>query len=252
MDLIYLIIFLIVFIYALAITFLYARKIKPEVIQNEEIVLVDTSALIDGRIKEIAKTGFVSGTLLVAKFILDELQAVSDSSNHVKRQKGRRGIKILRELQESSLFDVKIIEDPVPDVKEVDDKLVHIAKKRGATILTVDYNLNRIADVQGVHTLNVNELANSIKPAVVPGEQVEVKIVQKGKERDQGVGYLEDGTMIVVERGQRFHNKMVKAIVSRILQTDAGLMIFATPENFKQKTKKSFLSRFDPRQDNRR
>ncbi|GAG99772.1 unnamed protein product, partial [marine sediment metagenome] len=223
MDFIYLIIFLIVFIYALVITYLFARKIKPEIIQNEEIVLVDTSALIDGRIKEIAKTGFVSGTLLVGKFILDELQAVSDSNNHVKRQKGRRGIRILRELQKSSLFDVKIIEDPVPDVKEVDDKLIHVAKKRGATIMTVDYNLNRIADIQGVHTLNVNELANSIKPAVVPGEKVEVKIVQKGKERDQGVGYLEDGTMIVVESGQKFHNKQVKAIVSRILQTDAGL-----------------------------
>ncbi len=239
MDLIYLIIFLVVFIYALMITYLFARKSRPYIIQNEEIVLVDTSVLIDGRIKEIAKTGFVSGTLLVPKFILDELQNVSDSENHVKRQKGRRGMRILRELQKNPLFDVKIISDPVPEVEEVDDKLIHIAKKREAKIMTVDYNLNRIADIQGVHTLNVNELANSIKPAVVPGEQIEVKIVQRGKERDQGVGYLDDGTMIVVEGGQRFLGRPVKAVASRILQTDAGLMIFAKARNFKTRDNKA-------------
>jgi len=235
MDFIYLVIFLVVFVYGLTITYLFARKSRPYVVQNEEIVLVDTSVLIDGRIKEIAKTGFVSGTLLVPKFILDELQGVSDSRNHVKRQKGRRGMKILRELQRNPFFEVKIVNDPVPEIKEVDDKLVHIAKRRHAKIMTVDYNLNRIADIQGVHTLNVNELANSIKPAVVPGEKVEVKIVQKGKEKGQGVGYLEDGTMIIVEGGQRFLGRNVKAIASRILQTDAGLMIFAKPENFKSK-----------------
>ena len=227
MDLIYLVIFLVVFIYALAITYLFAKKTQPRVIQNEEIVLVDTSVLIDGRIKEIAKTGFVSGTLLVPKFILDELQNVSDSQDHIRRQKGRRGMKILKQLQKEPLFDVKIIEDPVPEVEEVDDKLIHIAQKRDAKIMTVDFNLNRIADIQGVHTLNVNELANSVKPAVVPGDNIEVKIVQRGKERDQGVGYLDDGTMIVVEQGRQLMGRRAKAVVSRILQTDAGLMIFA-------------------------
>jgi uncharacterized protein YacL len=225
----YLIIFLIVFIYALAITFFYARKSRPNVIRNKEIVVVDTSVLIDARISEIAKTGFVSGTLIVPKFVLDELQGISDSKNHVRRQKGRRGIKILKELQKNPLFKVDITSDPYPDIDEVDDKIVQLAKDKKAKIMTVDYNLNRIADIQGVHTLNVNELANSIKPAVIPGEKVKIKVVQKGKERNQGVGYLDDGTMIVVESGRKFLNKKVSVEVSRILQTDAGLMIFARP-----------------------
>ncbi len=233
MELIYLIIFLIVFIYALTITYLFARKTKPEIIQNEEIVVVDTSVLIDGRIKDISQTGFISGTLIVPKFVLDELQNVSDSSDHVRRQKGRRGMKILKNLQKNPFFEVKIIEDSVPEIEEVDSKLVKIAKRKEAKLLTVDYNLNKIADVQGVHTLNINELANSVKPSVIPGEKVEVKIVQPGKEKNQGVGYLDDGTMIVVENGKKFMNREVQAEVSRVLQTEAGLMIFAKPKKFK-------------------
>jgi uncharacterized protein YacL len=225
-----LIIFLIVFIYALVVTFFYARKTKPNIIRNEEKVVVDTSVLIDGRIEEIARTGFVSGTLIVPKPVLDELQGISDSKNHVRRQKGRRGIEILKRLQKNPLFEVKITEDRFPETEEVDDKLVKFANEEQAKIMTVDYNLNRVAEIQGVHTLNVNELANATKPAVIPGEKVEVKIVQRGKEKGQGVGYLEDGTMIVVEEGLKFKGRKVKAEVSRILQTDAGLMIFAKPK----------------------
>lgn len=227
MTLIYLIIFLIVFIYGLIITYCYAKKSQPNVIRNEERVVVDTSVLIDGRIDNIAKTGFVSGTLIVPKFVLDELQGISDSKNHVRRQKGRRGIKILKNLQKNPMFEVQIISDPYPEIKEVDNKIVELAKERQAKIMTVDYNLNRIADVQGVHSLNINELANSIKPAVIPGEKLAIKVIQKGKERDQGVGYLDDGTMIIVEKGQRYLNRKVTVEISRILQTDAGLMIFA-------------------------
>lgn len=229
MDVFYLFIFLIVFIYALTITFLYARKTKPNVIRNEEIVVVDTSVLIDGRIEDIAKTGFVSGTLLILKPVLDELQGISDSKSHVRRQKGRRGIEILKKLQKNPLFEVKIISDEYPDVDEVDDKLVKLANEKNAKIMTVDYNLNRIAEIQGVHTLNVNELANATKPSVIPGEKVKVKVVQRGKEKGQGVGYLDDGTMIVVEEGLKYKGQQVRVEVSRILQTDAGLMIFAKP-----------------------
>jgi len=156
MDLVYLIIFLIVFIYALIITYFYARKSKPNIIRNEEVVVVDTSVLIDGRIEEIAKTGFVSGVLLVLKPVLDELQGISDSKNHVRRQKGRRGIEILKKLQKNPLFEVEIVPDEFIETEEVDDKIVKLAGQRNAKIMTVDYNLNRIAEIQGVHTLNVN------------------------------------------------------------------------------------------------
>jgi uncharacterized protein YacL len=230
MEILYLLIFLAVFIYALVVTFLYARKSKPNIIRNEEIVVVDTSVLIDGRIDDIAKTGFVSGVLLVLKPVLDELQGISDSKNHVRRQKGRRGIEILKKLQKNPLFEVKIMPDQYPDIEEVDDKLVRLASDKNAKILTVDYNLNRIAEIQGVHTLNVNELANATKPSVIPGEKVKVKVVQRGKEKGQGVGYLDDGTMIVVEEGLKFKGQEISVEVSRILQTDAGLMIFAKPK----------------------
>jgi len=214
-------------VYSLVVTFLLARKIEKRIITREaNRVLVDTSVLIDGRIEEIAKTGFISGTLVVPKFVLDELQQVADSSNPIKRNKGRRGLKILKSMQKNPHFQREIPPDPYPEIKEVDDKLVKMAKEQGINILTVDYNLNQVADIQGVFSENINELGNAIKPAVLPGEKIEVKIVQRGKERNQGVGYLPDGTMVVVEEGEKLLGKKAKGTVSRIFQTDAGRMIF--------------------------
>lgn len=231
-------------IYALIITFYLAKKMEKRVITREaNRVLVDTSVLIDGRIEEIAKTGFISGTLVVPKFVIDELQQVADSTDPIKRNKGRRGFKIMKALQKNPNFEVEISVDPYPDVSEVDDKLVHMAKDQEINILTVDYNLNRVADIQGVFTENINELSNAIKPAVLPGEHISVKVVQRGKERNQGVGYLDDGTMVVVEEGEKFMGRIAEGTVSRIFQTDAGRMIFVKlhgSERIETRRKRSF------------
>jgi uncharacterized protein YacL len=199
---------------------------------------MDTSALIDGRILDIAKTGFLTGIFYVAKFILDELQEVADSSDPLKRNKGRRGLKILRTLKKNKFFILEIVDKKYSDISEVDSKLVELAKDKEAKLLTVDYNLNEVAKVNGIDVLNINELSNAIKPLYLPGETIEVKVVQRGKERNQGVGYLEDGTMIVVEEGIKFLGGKVKAKVSRIFQTDAGRMIFCRPEGLEENHKK--------------
>jgi uncharacterized protein YacL len=219
-------IFVLLIIYALILTFLLARRPKPRIRVKPDIVVVDTSVLIDGRIEGIAKTGFISGTLVVPKFVLEELQMVSDSQDALKRNRGRRGMKILQGLKNSPHFKLEMPDDDYPDIKEVDDKLIALAKEKRANILTVDYNLNRVADIQNIFTLNINELANALKPAVLPGEEIEVMVVQRGKEKSQGVGYLDDGTMVVVEDGIRYMRRNVKGVVSRIFQTDAGRMIF--------------------------
>lgn len=236
--------FILIFLvlYSLVITFILARRGKRKATVKRELAVVDTSVLIDGRIENVAKTGFISGTLLIPKFVLDELQSVSDSTNALKRNRGRRGMKILKSLQKLPHFKVKIVEDTYPEIEEVDEKIIRLAKEKGANILTVDYNLNQVADIQEVFTLNINELANALKPAVLPGEEIAVKVVQRGKERDQGVGYLDDGTMVVVEDGIRFMGRVAKGIVSRIFQTDAGRMIFVKLKG----------RRIDPREERRR
>lgn len=192
-------------------------------------ILVDTSVLIDGRIDEIAKTGFVPGNLVVPRFILAELQNIADSSDNMRRNRGRRGLEVLKTLRHDTKVKVEITDEDFSDVPEVDAKLVKLAKKRGTDILTTDYNLNRVAKIEGVRVLNINELANAIRPVVLPGEKLKVKVVQSGKERGQGVGYLPDGTMIVVEGGDKMIGKEVDTEVSRALQTVAGKMIFAIP-----------------------
>jgi len=244
-------VFIVLFIYALTTTFLLARrKPKPKSSVKPGVAIVDTSVLIDGRIEGIAKTGFLSGKLVIPKFVIEELQKVSDSANALKRNRGRRGIKILKELQKNEHFRLEMSDAQYREESDVDQKIIRMAKDIGANILTVDYNLNRIAEVQGVFTLNINELANSLKPAVLPGEEIEVKVVQKGKERNQGVGYLDDGTMVVVEEGLRFMRRNVKGIVSRIFQTDAGRMIFVKlrgREVDTRKERRGFGSRFIPR-----
>ena len=192
--------------------------------------LLDTSVIIDGRIADIAHTGFLEGRLLVPHFVLAELQYIADSSDTLRRNRGRRGLEILNLLQKEPLVDIEFIDEDIPDVAEVDAKLIRLARKRQASIMTNDYNLNRVAQLEGVKILNVNDLANSLKPAVIPGEQMEVSIIKEGKELNQGVGYLDDGTMIVVENGRRYLNQTVGVVVTSVLQTAAGRMIFAAPE----------------------
>lgn len=192
-------------------------------------VVVDTSALIDGRIKDVAGTGFFSATLMVPKFVLSELQHIADSAEALRRGKGRRGLDILNDLKKLKKkgVEVKVIDDSGEGAKDIDGKLIEIAKNYKAKILTVDFNLNKVANASNVMVLNVNELSNAIKAVLVPGDRVTLKIVSTGKEPTQGVGYLEDGTMIVVENGSSMVGKTVNVEVSRFLQTVAGRMIFA-------------------------
>jgi len=192
-------------------------------------VVIDTSAVIDGRIVDIGRTGFILGTLVVPRFVLDELQRIADSPDALRRNRGRRGLEMLAALQRDSVSPVEVSEGTYPEVEEVDAKLVAYARDHGAAILTNDFNLNRVAELQGIRVLNINELANAVKAVVHPGEEMAVKIIQEGKEPGQGVGYLEDGTMIVVEGGSRFMDREVGITVTRVLQTVAGRMIFAQP-----------------------
>jgi uncharacterized protein YacL len=195
--------------------------------QNNRTILLDTSVIIDGRIGDIARTGFLVGTLLIPRFVLNELQYIADSADSLRRQRGRRGMEVLAELQKESSTPVRISDIDVEGVREVDDKLVILARQLRCPVLTNDYNLNRVAELQGVPVLNVNELANAVKSVLLPGEPLSVNIIQEGKESGQGVGYLDDGTMVVVEDGRDHLNREVTAMVTKVLQTAAGRMIFA-------------------------
>ncbi len=189
--------------------------------------LVDTSVIIDGRISDICASGFIEGTLLVPRFVLLELQNIADSPDVLRRAKGRRGLDILKMLQqEDAKVEVKIIDDDPAGIKEVDSKLVTLGKQHGAKILTNDFNLNKVAQIEGVEVLNINDLANALKPMVLPDEQMQVKIIKEGKEQNQGVGYLDDGTMIVVDGGRGYVGQTVDVVVTSVLQTAAGRMIF--------------------------
>jgi uncharacterized protein YacL len=196
---------------------------------GEPHIVVDTSAIIDGRIAEIVESGFVYGTLVVPRFVLEELQHIADSSDALRRNRGRRGLEILNRMQKDSPTPIEVVEDDAPEVPEVDGKLIALAKARSRAILTNDFNLNRVAELQGIRVLNINSLANAVKPAVLPGEELRVRVIQEGKEAGQGVGFLDDGTMIVVEGGSRFMDKDLDVSVTRVLQTVAGRMIFAQP-----------------------
>lgn len=191
--------------------------------------IIDTSVIIDGRITDIVDTGFLEGKLIVPEFILEELQQIADSSDDLKRKKGRRGLDILKTLQENTTIEVEVVDTDFPGI-EVDIKLLKLAVELNGSVLTNDFNLNKVAAVQGVKVLNINELANAVKPIVLPGENFRVEVIQKGKGNHQGVGYLEDGTMIVVENGQKFIGKTINSVVTSVLQTDAGRMIFVKPE----------------------
>ena len=194
--------------------------------KTESTKLLDTSSIIDGRIAELCATGFLEGPLLVPVFVLEELQLIADSADLLKRTKGRRGLDILKQMQEDGHVDVHIINDDFDDIQGVDSKLVRLGRDLKAKVITNDYNLNKVAELQGVVVLNINDLANAMKPARVPGEEMTVLIVKAGKEENQGIAYLEDGTMIVVENGQKYIGMSVPVIVTSVLQTSAGRMIF--------------------------
>jgi uncharacterized protein YacL len=196
-------------------------------------VLLDTSVIIDGRIADISRTGFISGTILVPKFVLNELQHIADSPDALRRNRGRRGLEVLNRLRNEATVPVRFTDQDVPGVRDVDDKLVILAKQLNCAIVTNDYNLNHVAQLQGVSVLNINELANAVKAVFLHGEALSVKIIQEGREPGQGVGYLDDGTMVVVDEGRYHINADVNVVVTKVLQTTAGRMIFARLENNK-------------------
>ncbi|MEK6754180.1 MAG: PIN domain-containing protein [Chloroflexota bacterium] len=200
-------------------------------------ILLDTSVIIDGRVADIAKTGFLPGTLLIPRFVLNELQYIADSPDGMRRQRGRRGMEVLAELQKLPNVLVRISDINVDGVREVDDKLIVLGKQLKSPVLTNDYNLNRIAELQGVTVLNINELANAVKSVVLPGEGLRINIIQEGKEHGQGVGYMEDGTMVVVENGKEYIGEYMEVNITKVLQTAAGRMIFGRvdEENGKKK-----------------
>jgi len=191
--------------------------------------VLDTSVIIDGRIGDLLRTGFLEGEILVPEFILAELQSVADSPNSLRRRKGRRGLEVLRELMQDEHVEIRVSSTDYPDIKEVDRKLLRMAKEQGAVLVTIDYNLNRVAQVEGVKILNVNELANAVKPRFIPGEELSVEVIDRGEEIGQGVGYLDDGTMVVVENGRRHIGRTIRATVKSALQTEAGRMLFVEP-----------------------
>ncbi|MCX6055923.1 MAG: PIN domain nuclease [Chloroflexi bacterium] len=197
---------------------------------DDRTVLLDTSVIIDGRISDITRTGFIPGTLLIPRFVLNELQYIADSADAMRRQRGRRGMEVLAELQKEPTVPVRISDIDVEGMREVDDKLVVLARQLRCPILTNDYNLNRVAELQGVTVLNINELANAVKSILLPGEIMSVRVIQEGREAGQGVAYMDDGTMVVVENGRDYMDKEITIVVTKVLQTAAGRMIFGRPE----------------------
>jgi uncharacterized protein YacL len=193
---------------------------------EENTKIMDTSVIIDGRIADVCETEFLDGTILIPQFILHELQHIADSSDSLKRARGRRGLDILHRIQKMSHMEVRITEEDFPKIREVDSKLIALAKSLGAKVITNDFNLNKVAELQGVKVLNINDLSNAVKPVALPGESMRVFVLKEGKELGQGVAYLDDGTMIVVENGRKHINKNVDVAVTSVLQTAAGRMIF--------------------------
>lgn len=213
-----------------------SKKKSPEV-EEEKVVenessfkILDTSVIIDGRIADICQTGFVEGTLVIPQFVLEELQHIADSSDALKRNRGRRGLDILNRIQKELAVKVQFYEGDFEDIQEVDSKLIKLAKVMQGVLVTNDFNLNKVCEFQNVPVLNINDLANAIKPVVIPGEEMSVLVIKDGKEQKQGIAYLDDGTMIVVEEGRDYIGKQIDVVVTSVLQTSAGRMIFAKPK----------------------
>lgn len=202
--------------------------------------VLDTSVIIDGRIADIVKTGFLDGILLIPGFVLEELRHIADSSDMLKRNRGRRGLDILNQISKEAVIKVEIYDGDFEDIAEVDSKLVKLAYVLDAPILTNDYNLNKVAELQGIKVLNINELANAVKPVVLPGEEMYVQVMKEGKESGQGVAYLDDGTMIVIDGGRRYIGQHTSVLVTTVLQTAAGRMIFAKPKGALEKSSEEF------------
>ena len=211
----------------LVLTMLWQSRGKPLAAHKKPTFVIDTSSLIDGRILKVVHAGFMQGRLLVPEFVLGELQHIADSSDELRRSRGREGLEAVRKLQAMQDIDVEVIADEVPQIEQVDDKLVAVAQKLSADIITNDYNLNKVATIKGVKVLNVNELSQALRPPVLPGERTKIKLVQPGSESNQAVGYLEDGTMVVVERANRLIGSEVEVEIHNIMQTQAGRMMFA-------------------------
>ena len=208
---------------------LFSSESKP----RRNFKVLDTSVIIDGRVADVCETGFIDGTLIVPQFVLRELQLVADSSDQLKRNRGRRGLDILQRMQKMGTIQVQIVEEDFPQMREVDMKLIELAKQYEAKIVTNDFNLNKVSQLQGVPVLNINELANALKPVVLPGEAMRVFILKEGKEYNQGVAYLDDGTMVVVDNAKRMISKTIDIAVTSVLQTTAGKMIFGKFEDRK-------------------
>lgn len=214
------------------VTNIFSRQGKGDRGGSRGLKVLDTSVIIDGRIADICKTEFMEGTLVIPGFVLEELRHIADSSDALKRNRGRRGLDILNKVQKELNIPVQIYEEDFPEVPEVDSKLVKLAIKIKGKVVTNDFNLNKICELQGVPVLNINELANALKPVVLPGEEMNVQIIKDGKEMGQGIGYLDDGTMIVVDSGKKHINEFVEVVVTSVLQTAAGRMIFARPKTY--------------------
>ncbi|MCF6139500.1 PIN/TRAM domain-containing protein [Pseudalkalibacillus berkeleyi] len=208
------------------------KEAEAETAEESSAILkiLDTSVIIDGRIADVCQTGFLEGPIVIPQFVLEELQHIADSSDVLKRNRGRRGLDILNRIQKDLSVKVEIYEGDFEDVHEVDSKLVKLGKLVSGIVVTNDYNLNKVCEFQGVPVLNINDLANAVKPVVLPGEELNVQVIKDGKEQNQGVGYLDDGTMIVVEGGRDYIGKTIEVIVTSVLQTSAGRMIFAKPK----------------------
>lgn len=207
----------------------YVRLSRTD--RAEEAHLVDTSAIIDGRLLDLCKARFVIGRLIIPRFVLKELQTVADSTDPIKRSRGRRGLEVLNQLRQLNTIDVRIHEEDLPAIPEIDAKLVKLAQMIGTRVITNDYNLNKVAELQNVPVLNVNELAQALRPVVLPGEMLELRPIKEGKEHHQAVAYLDDGTMVVVEQGRPFIGQNIRGMVTSVLQTAAGRMVFVRPEN---------------------
>ncbi|MBM7694332.1 uncharacterized protein YacL [Peribacillus deserti] len=197
---------------------------------KNQLKILDTSVIIDGRIADICQTGFLEGTIVIPQFVLEELQHIADSSDALKRNRGRRGLDILNRIQKELAIKVEIYEGDFEEIQEVDSKLVKLAKLTNGVVVTNDFNLNKVCELQKVSVLNINDLANAVKPVVLPGEEMNIQVIKDGKEQNQGVAYLDDGTMIVVEDGRNYIGKRIDVMVTSVLQTSAGRMIFAKPK----------------------
>ncbi len=212
-----------------------SSQILPDALQDtageKEVdgLLLDTSVIIDGRIADIVQTGFVRSTMLIPRFVLAELQYIADSPDTLRRNRGRRGLEMLNRMQRESPVAIKISDLDIEGIRQVDAKLIQLARQMGYPIVTNDYNLNRVAGLQGIQVLNINDLSNAVRSAVLPGEPLTLRVIQEGKEAGQGIGYLEDGTMVVIENGRRFIDTEIEVVVTKVLQTSAGRMVFASP-----------------------